>query len=180
MQLEFYNYEDQVWFRNAETNTCEQLTENKKEVIAYMIDRIETLYPEAYKALAKTFKELTINQSMFRHRIVKRFCKCNFSAIDQTLMDVDSIGTFNFEHVSCPLRGECRSYGIICNAKRNTKLSASEMRILKMYCEPMEIREIADQLYISIRTAETHIKNIRRKLDLHSKAELMKYVNINF
>ena len=43
----------------------------------------------------------------------------------------------------------------------------------------MEIREIADQLYISIRTAETHIKNIRRKLDLHSKAELMKYVNIN-
>ena len=30
MQLEFYNYEEQVWFRNAETNTCEQLTENKK------------------------------------------------------------------------------------------------------------------------------------------------------
>ena len=175
MQLEFYNYEEQVWFRNAETNTCEQLTENKKEVIAFMIDRLETLYPEAYKALSKTFKELTINQSMFRHRIVTRFCKCNFSAIDQTLMDVDVIGTFNFEHVPCPLRGECPLENIVCHPTMTTQISDAEMRVIDGLCKGLQPDDIATKLCLSPYTVKNHIRNACARLSLHSKSDLIVY-----
>ena len=156
-----------------------ELVESDTEFINHMADRIKNEYSEAHDELQAVYSKSSKNISYFKFLSVRRFIKCNFANHDTQKTDIDAEGNFFFEQVQCPLRGECRSYGIICNAKRNTKLSSTEMRILRMYCEPMEIREIADQLYISIRTAETHIKNIRRKLDLHSKAELMKYVNIN-
>jgi len=175
MQLEFYNYEDQVWFRNMEANTCEQLTEGKKDVLAYMVDKIETLYPEAYKALSKTFKELTINQSMFRHRVVQRFCKCNFANIDTTLLDVDVAGTFNFEHVSCPLRGECIYENIICHPKMATQISDSEMRVINLLYNGFQPIDIASKLFLSPYTVKNHIRNACTRLGLHSKTELIIY-----
>ncbi len=177
--IEFHTTpEGDVIIKQAES-TYKELVESDTEFINHMVDRIKNDYTECYDELKDVYSKSSKNLPYFKFLCVRRFIKCNFANHDTQKTDIDPEGNFFFEQVQCPLRGECRSYGIICNAKRNTKLSSTEMRILKMYCEPMEIREIADQLYISIRTAETHIKNIRRKLDLHSKAELMKYVNIN-
>jgi DNA-binding NarL/FixJ family response regulator len=55
------------------------------------------------------------------------------------------------------------------------QLSASEMRILSLIAEYKTSREIADTLFISPRTVETHRTNICTKLGLQGRHALMKY-----
>jgi DNA-binding NarL/FixJ family response regulator len=54
-------------------------------------------------------------------------------------------------------------------------LSPREREVLQLLAEGKSSKEIAAQLFISSRTAETHRRNIVRKLNLHSVAELTKY-----
>jgi DNA-binding NarL/FixJ family response regulator len=55
------------------------------------------------------------------------------------------------------------------------ELSGREREVLQMIAEGRSTREIADSLFISVKTVETHRKNIMRKTDLHTVAELVKY-----
>lgn len=55
------------------------------------------------------------------------------------------------------------------------QLSASEMRILSLIAEYKTSREIADTLFISPRTVETHRTNICTKLGLQGRHALMKF-----
>jgi len=70
--------------------------------------------------------------------------------------------------------------------KANTKskeshipLSEREIDVTKLLVEGLSYKEIADKLYISKRTVETHKKNILEKLELSSTVELVKYSIIN-
>ncbi len=54
-------------------------------------------------------------------------------------------------------------------------LSPTERRILKLIAEYKTSREIADELFISPRTVETHRTNICNKLELHGSHALMKF-----
>jgi DNA-binding NarL/FixJ family response regulator len=54
-------------------------------------------------------------------------------------------------------------------------LSKREREVLQLLAEGSSTKEIASLLYLSIKTVETHRKNIMEKLDLHSIAELTKY-----
>jgi DNA-binding CsgD family transcriptional regulator len=55
------------------------------------------------------------------------------------------------------------------------KLSDREFEVFELIGQGMETRLIADQLHLSIKTIETHRDNIRKKLDLDSSADLLKY-----
>ncbi len=54
-------------------------------------------------------------------------------------------------------------------------LSDREREVLKMLALGHTNQEIAQQLYISVRTAETHRAHIMRKLRLSTRAELVRY-----
>ena len=54
-------------------------------------------------------------------------------------------------------------------------LSPRESEVLQLLAEGKSSKEIAAMLHISVRTADTHRRNIVRKLNLHSVAELTKY-----
>jgi len=54
-------------------------------------------------------------------------------------------------------------------------LSPTERRVLKLIAEYKTSREIADQLFISHRTVETHRTNICNKLEIHGNHALMKF-----
>ena len=54
-------------------------------------------------------------------------------------------------------------------------LSPREREVLTLIAEGHTNREIADKLVISVKTVERHRENIMTKLDLHSRAELVKY-----
>lgn len=54
-------------------------------------------------------------------------------------------------------------------------LSHREIEILKLIMEGMTNAEIADEIHLSVRTVDTHRKNILAKLDLKNTAALVKY-----
>ena len=54
-------------------------------------------------------------------------------------------------------------------------LSAREREVLQMLAEGRSTKDVAANLNISVKTVETHRKQIMDKLDLHSIAELTKY-----
>ncbi len=68
-----------------------------------------------------------------------------------------------------------RSFKSNININGSDKLSEREMDVLKCIVNGMSNKEIADKLYLSIRTVETHRYNIKRKLNINSVAGLTKY-----
>ena len=51
-------------------------------------------------------------------------------------------------------------------------LTSRERQVLKLIAEGYTNKEIAENLFISVKTVETHRANLMRKLDLHSASEL--------
>jgi len=60
-------------------------------------------------------------------------------------------------------------------ATQNKDLSKREVEVLRLITSGMSNREIADKLFISIRTVDAHRNHIMQKLNLKSTAELVKY-----
>ena len=58
---------------------------------------------------------------------------------------------------------------------RAERLTIREREILKLIAEGKSSKEIADILYISVRTVERHRANMMDKLNLRKTAELIKY-----
>lgn len=56
-----------------------------------------------------------------------------------------------------------------------SQLSAREREILQLIAEGYTTKEIAAKLIVSVKTVETHRRNIMETLNLHSVAELTKY-----
>ncbi len=54
------------------------------------------------------------------------------------------------------------------------KLSAREKEILTLVAEGKTTKEIAEKLYVSTRTVETHRRNILKKMDVQNTAELVR------
>jgi len=54
-------------------------------------------------------------------------------------------------------------------------LTEREKEVLRLIAEGLTNQEIARRLYISVRTVETHRKNLMEKLGLHTSADLVRY-----
>ena len=54
-------------------------------------------------------------------------------------------------------------------------LSSREREVLQLLAEGKQTKEIAADLFLSVKTIETHRQNIMEKLNLHSIAELTKF-----
>jgi DNA-binding CsgD family transcriptional regulator len=147
-------------------------TDDDADLIQQMIDRISDEYPEAYTALFTLYNKAY----NYKYLIIRRFVKCNFSILDDH-SDIQGDGSFRFEFVNCPLRGECPHDMIICQPKFNTRLSRREEEIVKLINLPDA--EIGDKLFISPFTVHNHIKSILRKLNLHSKTEISDWAHKN-
>ena len=52
-----------------------------------------------------------------------------------------------------------------------SNLSGRELEVLCLLCRGSAYKDIADDLFISVGTVRHHIKNIYRKLQVHSKAQ---------
>lgn len=61
------------------------------------------------------------------------------------------------------------------SANYNISLTDRETDILNFLCQGLTYKEIGEKLFISPRTVEVHKRNISEKLNLKSKAELVKY-----
>lgn len=59
--------------------------------------------------------------------------------------------------------------------QRYDALTSREKDILKLIADGYTNQEIADHLIISVKTVETHRAHVLKKLELHTRAELVKY-----
>lgn len=60
-------------------------------------------------------------------------------------------------------------------SKRNSTLTKREIEILKLIANEYSNPEIAEKLHISVRTVDTHRRNLLEKLDVKNTAGLVKY-----
>lgn len=178
MGLEFYTYEDELWCK-LEDGRNEIVTENSTELIHEVLEHIREYYPIAYKALEKEYQKSAVFPRHYQWLIVRRFCKCNFGKLDTTKTDIVNDRVFNFEKVDCPLRGECKFEGVICNPRFETKLSESELRVMRLIYEGASKEEVAEKLYLSPHTVKNHVKSVYCKLRIHEKSEFIQYANKN-
>jgi DNA-binding NarL/FixJ family response regulator len=61
-----------------------------------------------------------------------------------------------------------------------SKLTEREIEIIKMIKNGSTNKEIAESLFLSPRTVETHRARILKKLDLKNSLSLVKYINESF
>jgi two-component system NarL family response regulator len=61
------------------------------------------------------------------------------------------------------------------DAPPSSTLGPREREVLQLLAEGHSSPEIGRRLHIAVSTVETHRRNIMRKLDVHSVAELTKY-----
>ena len=54
-------------------------------------------------------------------------------------------------------------------------LTNREREVIQLYAEGHATKQIAERLYVSIKTVETHRRNIMKKLDIRSIADLTKF-----
>ena len=59
--------------------------------------------------------------------------------------------------------------------KKEEQLSKREIEILKLFAEGTSNQEIADKLFISVRTVESHKNHIMQKLELKNTVDLVKF-----
>jgi DNA-binding NarL/FixJ family response regulator len=59
--------------------------------------------------------------------------------------------------------------------KKISELSKREEEVLTLIASGKSLREIGDQLFISVKTVETHKQHIQEKLGLKNTAQLVKY-----
>lgn len=173
--IEFYNTPDGNIAVKPEHAAMFYLTEKHTDIISEMLTMISELYPQTFQELSELYSKSIRNKAYFEYRIVHRFIRCNFGEYDALNQDIDHRGIFHFEHVRCPLRGECRLEGIVCSPKVNSKLSEREKEVLRLLSEGDDNREIADKLEISPNTVKNHIMRMKIRLGLESKLQLVAY-----
>lgn len=63
------------------------------------------------------------------------------------------------------------------NRTKDKSLSGREVEVAYLAGRGMRNKEIADKLFISEPTVKAHLKNIYRKLDIHSRSQLVSYTH---
>jgi len=96
---------------------------------------------------------------------------CPSADLVQGLRDALSGGSYLSAPVLSQLFDNFRSRG----KSDNSTLTARECEVLKMLAEGTSVKEIACHLDLSVKTVEAHKFNLMRKLDIHNKAQLVRY-----
>ena len=61
-------------------------------------------------------------------------------------------------------------------AASHTELTPRQLEIARLIAEDLTNRQIADRLFLSERTVETHITNMLNKLGLNSRVQLSRWL----
>ncbi len=61
------------------------------------------------------------------------------------------------------------------DAKSVSELTVREMQIVRLLAQGLIVKEVANQLHISVRTVETHKLHVYRKLGINNQIELLNF-----
>lgn len=120
------------------------------------------------KSLLKSLKKLQVNGYVVKDSAVNEIITCIkkvFAGKTFLSPKLNNLILENFEEDSA----DYETLPII------SSLTPSEKRVLSLITESKTNHEIADELFISVRTVESHRYNISTKLNLHGSHALLKF-----
>ncbi|HLV24068.1 MAG TPA: LuxR C-terminal-related transcriptional regulator [Moheibacter sp.] len=94
---------------------------------------------------------------LFREQVIKQFCQKDGNFSNQNYTEFETGFNDEVDHVD-------QLFG----------LTKREKQILCLICNGKNTKEISEELYISLHTAETHRRNLLYKLDVKNTAEMVK------
>lgn len=96
---------------------------------------------------------------------------------EQSLAIFDRLGASLYVDRSSDVLGQLGvSRPRVARAKPRVNLSSRELEVSRFVADGLTNAEIAHQLFISPRTVTTHLDRIYTRLDIHSRAELVRYL----
>jgi DNA-binding CsgD family transcriptional regulator len=111
---------------------------------------------------------------------LKQWLYCNFGGFDH-VPDFNEQGEPVKEYWECGKREHCPYRGIVCQPEcmKGKGLSLREEEIIKCIARGFTDQETADELNITLNTARTHERNIRKKLDMNHRTEIAIWAHQN-
>lgn len=100
---------------------------------------------------------------------------CVYDELVQAIQLVCQGKTYLSPEVASLLVKDYRSQNRQSTAAKSKTLSPREREVLQLMAEGHSTKNIAEKLYLSVKTIEAHRSQIMRKLDIHNVAELTKY-----
>jgi two-component system, NarL family, response regulator NreC len=99
-----------------------------------------------------------------------------FSELASAIQSVHQGGSFLSPVAAAALVEECQQKVATEHEKDSYQhLTDREREMLKLVAEGYTAKEIADMLVVSLRTVETHKTHLMKKLNIHNKAELIRF-----
>lgn len=113
---------------------------------------------------------------------IKKFAYCRNGGFD-TKADFTDDGAHNAEYFDCPDRATCdaRVQKMLCHCfpAQNGTLSPREIEVIKLICDDLSDKLVADQLGITFNTAKNHRRNIEQKIGCFSKSGVVRFAYEN-
>lgn len=175
INTEFYSTPEGTVMVKPVGQAAYELKENRREIVCAILAIIRERYPKAHAALMELYSSSSMNRIYYEYRVVHRFIRCDFGEYNQGSIDINHNGTFQFEEVGCPLRGECPLEGVVCKPELDTQLTERETEVFRLYAQNLQTEQIADELHISPCTVNRHRENIKAKLRVSTVAEMVAY-----
>jgi hypothetical protein len=105
---------------------------------------------------------------------ISQCIRCRFANLDGT-PDIDDKGVLSPEFVNCAKRGgTCQFEGIGCEKfamVNGVKVTDGEIRVFNLCF--LDAKSIADKLFMSHHTVNTHLKNMRNRFGVESTSMLV-------
>lgn len=162
--------------------------EHRPEIVIMDINMPELNGLEATKQISKALPETRVlilsahdSEQLVREMLVSgaRGYVLKADAGEDLMAAVDALSTgrlYFTSSVSDYVMGTLRRQGDTVDAvESGSRLSSREREVLQLVAEGKSNKEVATRLDISVKTVETHRKNIMTKLDLHSVSDLVRY-----
>lgn len=144
----------------------------------HCLDRIKTEFPKT-KVLVLT----NYNQSELVNEVKKRkaegYLIKNSSASELTEVISKILDGETFFPASGQLRPVPNDSFFLDDFLKKYQLTKREVEIIRLVCQELGNREIADKLFLSELTIKTHRRNILRKLDIRNVAGLVNFAKEN-
>jgi DNA-binding CsgD family transcriptional regulator len=177
----------QLWIEEKVNIPCKKLGNEKlafvvsKDVMAHIkvINSFEEIHsciePKHFSSEEKARKWLDNEFSM---NINNQVTKIIFEGLDK-----EGYSTFKIKTTGTDVAKTIRAFKDIIktndfvrlNVDKFITLTKREREVLALYTKGVSLKEIPDELYISYHTVRTHIKNIKRKLQITSSEKLLEY-----
>lgn len=143
-----------------------------------LLKRIREQKPDA-----KVMYLTLMRGTRFIHRLLKQNIQgyllknCSLEELKQAITTIYEGGTYYSKEVdiSFPEDDDYKSTIIVQDSEVEKILSKREIEVLVLVCREMSSSEIAEKLFLSVGTVDTHRKNIMNKLGVSNTVGLVKF-----